>query len=535
MKNLKGLIFGALVLGLCLFVNPNKVLAECSITNKETLETAINDANGGTIKLCQSIDVTTYVTVSKDVTIDLNGFTISRNGNATGSTVFNITGGNVVFEDSKGNGGVTLTNPVANSQTIQVHGGNVTLKAGKYTNAGGAAINVYDSANLTIEGTSELVGTKSDVLDCTVQVYGGGKLIVDGNAKISGAKMGIFAQGEKPSVTIKGGEISGTETGITSAIGTENFEVIMSGGKVTGGYGIALIGNNATLTMTNGVVEAEGMAISGNGSGTTNSTININGGSVISKTNAAIYQPQTGKLNITNGKITGKIGIVARQGDVVISGGTITATGKADEKIRVGDSKEGSDYVQLPTGVAVVVDNTNSSGYADDANVTITNGNINGDVNSLLSYGETKATEAEFVVSGGSFNNPVKTEYLISNVQQSENGVVGKVHKITTTKSKNGTVKLPSNAAEGETVTVEYTANKGFVLNSIVVKKADGTKVKVVGGKFVMPAGDVTVTVTFKDEKNPATGDNLLTYVSLGAIALISTLGTSLYLKKVNE
>ncbi len=38
-----------------------------------------------------------------------------------------------------------------------------------------------------------------------------------------------------------------------------------------------------------------------------------------------------------------------------------------------------------------------------------------------------------------------------------------------------------------------------------------------------------------KEETNPATGDNLLTYVSLGVIALIGALGTSLYLRKVNE
>lgn len=40
--------------------------------------------------------------------------------------------------------------------------------------------------------------------------------------------------------------------------------------------------------------------------------------------------------------------------------------------------------------------------------------------------------------------------------------------------------------------------------------------------------------VDAKKETNPATGDNLLTYVSLSVIALIGALGTGLYLKKVN-
>ena len=39
---------------------------------------------------------------------------------------------------------------------------------------------------------------------------------------------------------------------------------------------------------------------------------------------------------------------------------------------------------------------------------------------------------------------------------------------------------------------------------------------------------------TIKDETNPATGDNLLTYVASSVVALTGALGTTLYLKKVN-
>ena len=50
-----------------------------------------------------------------------------------------------------------------------------------------------------------------------------------------------------------------------------------------------------------------------------------------------------------------------------------------------------------------------------------------------------------------------------------------------------------------------------------------------------MPNEDVTVEVTLRVATNPATGDNLLTYVSLSVVALTGALGTGLYLKKVNE
>lgn len=393
---------------------------------------------------------------------------------------------------------------------------------------GGHTITLSNDAWLLSNSTTNLVITNGTIN----QTRDFAALVVANTGKVTLRNL---------NVSNKDSDTNGYAAVQAGAEGNTGSLVIDEGTVITGARGVSVFGNNTSLEIKGGRIETSLFAVSGNGDARqcNNSTITISGGTLISTGNAAIYQPQTGTLTITNGTITGKIGIVARQGDVSIDGGTITATGTEDEKIRVGDSKEGDGYVQLPTGVAIIVDNSSESGYADDANVTVTNGTINGDVDSLLSYGESKATEKEkeFVVSGGSFNNSIKTEYLSGDVQQSASGKVGTVYKVEITKPKNGKVTTDyANAVEGEEITVTVKADKGYELDKIVAKDAKGKEVKVTNGKFIMPDSNVTITVTFKKvEANPATGDNLLTYVSLGAIAFIGALGTGLYLKKVNE
>ena len=98
MRNLKGLIFGVLVLGLCVFVNPNTVFAaSCEVTegsNKYSITTAegpkycqtLTDAftevsENGTIKVLGADTIGSLVHVTKSVTLDLNGqkLTVSTN------------------------------------------------------------------------------------------------------------------------------------------------------------------------------------------------------------------------------------------------------------------------------------------------------------------------------------------------------------------------------------------------------------------------------------------------------------------------
>lgn len=69
-----------------------------------------------------------------------------------------------------------------------------------------------------------------------------------------------------------------------------------------------------------------GYALSGN-SDYPAKEVNITGGNITSSDSIAIFQPQTGKLNISGGTIKGKTAVYARSGEINITGGTFEATG----------------------------------------------------------------------------------------------------------------------------------------------------------------------------------------------------------------
>ena len=122
---------------------------------------------------------------------------------------------------------------------------------------------------------------------------------------------------------------------------TANYHAfrVAEGGALTIGEGVTVTANQccvfirdkgSTLTTSGNLTSSATFAIAGNGSkdwgGT---TVTIAGGSV-SVTNEdgfAIYQPQSGTLNITGGTITANNPIGIKSGELNISGGTITSTG----------------------------------------------------------------------------------------------------------------------------------------------------------------------------------------------------------------
>lgn len=349
---------------------------------------------------------------------------------------------------------------------------------------------------------------------------GSSALLVTGNAK----------------VTINGGEfIQSGETNDNknySAVSVDTATLKVEEGAdqtvtITGGIGV--FGTSPSLTVVSGTITAEDFAISGNGSTTFTSTINIQGGTIKSNGSAAIYNPQSGTLNITGGDIEGKIGIVARGGTVTISdNANITATGKADETYEVGDATDRSGKVKLPGGVGLIVDNTESYPHAE---AEVKGGNFTTEGDAVLAYKNEQNSDDKIKVSGGKFNQGIPAQYLdeSADVEQSESGVVGKVYDITVEKTENGEVKVNKNAAVGETVKIETIAGKGYKLGKITVtysKDGKDEEVEVKDGSFVMPEGAVKVSVTFvkvddtEASENPATYDGIFTYVTLAVASL---------------
>ena len=74
-----------------------------------------------------------------------------------------------------------------------------------------------------------------------------------------------------------------------------------------------------------------------------------------------------------------------------------------------------------------------------------------------------------------------------------------KQYNINVTESENGHVSAPASAAFGSTVDLIVEPNEDYVLESLAVTYGENnTPVEVTNNQFTMPAGDVTVTATFR-------------------------------------
>ena len=73
-------------------------------------------------------------------------------------------------------------------------------------------------------------------------------------------------------------------------------------------------------------------------------------------------------------------------------------------------------------------------------------------------------------------------------------------YAISKVKAENGTFSVPTSAQINDIVEIIINPNAGFVLGTISVKKGDETIAVSAENKFIMPAGDVQVTVTFVTE-----------------------------------
>lgn len=306
----------------------------------------------------------------------------------------------------------------------------------------------------------------------------------------------------------------GDETARSAIFGGDNTSIIIEGGHLKGvDYGIVLMGKDSSLTVNGGVIEGDGFGISGNGSLSNGvpeypTTITINGGE-IKGGDVGIYHPQVGKLTINNGEITGKTGVEIRAGELIVNGGTITATGDPTST-----DPNGNGSTTVGAAIAVVQHTTKQH-----INVKINGGSFNG-VSALYEANPqnnpTEATRNVFiVVTGGNFEGMVcKAEPK----DGSSLGVMGGtfnsnvtdyVHASPTVKDEN------NNYYVGETAeAVLQSATSG----TFTVVGADRDEdLNVNPGVTIVNNSGVTITV---NDKEVPTGD---TYTVPGAPIIIYT------------
>lgn len=195
---------------------------------------------------------------------------------------------------------------------------------------------------------------------------------------IEGTNNKIAAQ-QNANVTIKNGNvISNTNYGLQSQDNAilniaKDLNIKVSG---TDGnaeqYGVTIF-HKATLNFEGNItVEKTGAfacGISGNGSKpeTTNTTVNILGGSIKVEEGVAIYHPQVGKLNIKDGTLEANTTLGIKSGEIDISGGTLKATGVKN------DADAMKENIKLTGDTVYIEQNT---AYYGHVSVNITGGQL---------------------------------------------------------------------------------------------------------------------------------------------------------------
>ncbi len=109
------------------------------------------------------------------------------------------------------------------------------------------------------------------------------------------------------------------------------YSVIPKKTADNGQFGIGAY-DNSKVTINGGTVESGWYAIAGNGSGVQTTTITINGGTLVSTSDYAIYHPQFGTLTINDGAVVYGAGgaIAMKRGNLVVTGGIMTSKGIGD-------------------------------------------------------------------------------------------------------------------------------------------------------------------------------------------------------------
>lgn len=164
-----------------------------------------------------------------------------------------------------------------------------------------------------------------------------------------------------------------------------------------GQFGIGAY-DNSKVTINGGTIESGWYAIAGNGSGVQTTTITINGGTLVSTSDYAIYHPQFGTLTINDGTVVyGAAGAIAmKRGNLVVNGGTMTSKGIGD----TGNWGDGTGNL----GKAAL----NFCAPYGDVTATIKGGTITAEGDAVLI--DAKPTEGKtlsLAISGGTFSSDV--------------------------------------------------------------------------------------------------------------------------------
>ena len=548
MGNLKKLVFGLLAM-----------LVMVTSVNAELTEIPADDGNG---KITLTDDVklnATYVVSSeKNITIDLNGHTITAP--TTGYAIQNL--GTLTIQNSNAETGKIVGNSKSsavdnNGKFLQISG--VTIESpficlknepdkvaivnnSSFTtnsNDDHSAILNYGDLNVS---NSNIIGTtrrSTAVLVDNGETATKKSTTTLNNCKISTVSGGVaLATGEDSSIVMNGGSLEGTlgltqkgtikitgeveaklSTNISKYLQPGSKLVISGDDTITQDY---IINEDITLTVkedtnlkfirkiSSSLTYVASLTINGKVDGNIEKAVagHENGARVYNETNKTYYGLLEQALKNTKSETTNDIVLLADTDE------SVTLWDKKDNSNKLYNNKDVNLDLNGHNVKANIVNNEEAKlvindvvGGAELDGVITNNGELtlmSGNYTNVPVTGENATT----ILNGGSFPVDQISEELLPEGKELEKNTYGTMSVVDTEyvvsveKAENGTVTLSSTKAiKGDVITITVKANEGFKVTKVLVNggevkaNEDGTY------SYVMTAADAKVTVEF--EKTP--------------------------------
>lgn len=316
---------------------------------------------GGTLEFNSAVELDAPLSITKDMTIDLNGQSVSSSAD-----LFVVEGAKVTLKDSN------WVAPILTSTT------EMPVAEGEIVQSDTSVVVALNGAEVTIESGNYISNTNVAVWAGTSNAISGGSVIInDGYFLSQEFTAGALNEG---SLTINGGIFGAKDNAVLAGNGSTGLgdtEMTINGGT--------FIGN----------IESSGYLACG------------------------IYHPQNGKLTVNGGTfyINNGVGILVRSGEVTINDVDITTTGSISGK--VGDSKV------LSGCYDVIVDfQSKYPGYADSKTI-VNDGTFiaNESVSAIAAIpAPDEDIAGKLVLNGGIYSSVPGTVFLGENKSVSDLG-----------------------------------------------------------------------------------------------------------------
>ncbi len=404
--------------------------------------------DGDVLRLLENTEVSQPILLTKNVTLDTNGFTVSAAAGFKGNFMFTNRGTFNIVGNGKIDGGagpyplIVINN--SNSAVLNIGGGEITGQ--------GVVQNVSGIVNIT--GGTLTASTRNTVLSQLGEVH------ISETAHLA-------AEGEgKSAVQVIGSKMTLSGNAVLS--GNGGIDVFNSNRNEAGTV-------PAKVEITGGQIETKDFPLSGNNQESAGSEVTITGGSLKNVSGGtAVYWPMEGTLTIGgNAVIEGGTGIEAKMGTITIKdNAVITGTGawREDKPQNGGSSPEGSAFL----GSTQMYD-----GCINDSSlvVNIIGGTLksaNGNAVTIYNTEEKAEVKADISVTGGSLQ-PAAGKGVVKSITSGNNTTCfDPDRKTLDTMKSNTTVKVAKDAAIAATDKDGKTTYYNTVEEALELNTEDG-------------------------------------------------------------